>query len=122
MEQFKKECQRILRPNGKAILVWISRPVNRKQNFEINYDGFSGGKEENPELLSPFFKNANFEYKVFKEKATYGKDAFIGRVLSTYDKFTDKKYIKELSDLFDNNKINESITITLYTRSFIGEV
>ena len=122
MEQFKKECQRILRPNGKVVLVWISRPVNRNENFEINYYGSSGGKEENPELISPFFRNKNFEYKSFKEKAVYDKASFIGRALSTYDKFTDKKYIKELSDLFDNNKINESVTVTLYTRCYTGEV
>lgn len=122
MEEFKKECQRILKPNGKVILVWISRPVNRNKNFEINFNGLSGGKEENPELISPFFKNDNFEYKVFQETSTYTKDTFIGRALSTFDKLTDIKYIDELSILFDNHKVNETIMITLYTRSFVGEV
>lgn len=122
MEQFKKECQRILRPNGKVILVWISRPVNKNKNFEINFNGLSGGKEEKPELISPFFKNNNVEYKIFKETSSYTKDTFIGRSLSTFDKLTDIKYIDELSGLFDKHKVNESITITLYTRSFVGEV
>ncbi len=122
MEQFKKECQRILKPNGKVILVWISRPVNRNKNFEINFDGLSGGKEEKPELISPFFKNNNFEYKVFQEASSYTKDTFIGRALSTFDKLTDLKYIDELSDLFDNHKVNDNIEIILYTRSFVGEV
>jgi len=122
MEQFKKECQRILRPNGKVILVWISRPVNRNKDFEINFNGLSGGKEEKPELIAPFFKNNNFEYKIFQETFSYTKDTFIGRALSTFDKLTDKKYINELSSLFDNHKENETITITLYTRSFVGEV
>jgi ubiquinone/menaquinone biosynthesis C-methylase UbiE len=122
MDQFKKECKRILKPNGKVILVWISRPVNRNKNFEINFNGLSGGKEENPELIAPFFNNNNFEYKIFKETSPYTKDIFIGRALSTFDKLTDKKYISELSSLFDNNKENETIAITLYTRSFVGEV
>ncbi len=122
MGKFKKECQRILRPNGKVILVWISRPVNRNTSFEINYNGLSGGKEEKPELISPFFKDKNFEHKIFQEKSSYDKDTFIGRALSTFDKLTDTKYIDELSILFDNHKINENITVTLYTRSFVGEV
>jgi ubiquinone/menaquinone biosynthesis C-methylase UbiE len=122
MEQFKKECQRILGPNGKVILVWISRPVNRNEKFEINYNGYSGGKEEKPELISPFFQNKNFEYKIFQEKAAYDKAAFMGRALSTFDKLKDSKYIEELSNLFDNHMVNETITITLYTRSFVGEI
>ena len=84
--------------------------------------GLSGGKEEKPELISPFFKDNNFEYKIFEEASSYTKDTFIGRVLSTYDKLTDKKYIDELSSLFDNHRVNENIMITLYTRSFVGEV
>jgi ubiquinone/menaquinone biosynthesis C-methylase UbiE len=122
MEEFKKECQRILRPNGKVILVWISRPVNRNINFEINFNGLSGGKEETPEMIAPFFKNSNFEYKIFQETSSYTKDTFIGRALSTFDKLTDAKYIDELSNLFDSHKVNETITITLYTRSLVGEV
>lgn len=122
MEQFKKECQRILKPNGKVILVWISRPVNRNENFEINYNGFSGGKEEKPELISPFFKNKKYEYKAFEGKVTYDKDTFIGRALSTFDKLTDAKHVEELSNLFDIHKVNETVTITLYSRSFVGEV
>lgn len=122
MEQFKKECQRILRPNGKVILVWISRPVNWTKNFEINYNGLSGGREEKPELISPFFNDNNCEYKIFDEASSYTKDTFIGRALSTYDKLTDIKYIDELSSLFDNHKVNEKIMITLYTRSFVGGV
>jgi SAM-dependent methyltransferase len=122
MERFKKECQRILKPNGKVILVWISRPVNRNEIFEINYNGVSGGKEEKPELISPFFKNKELEYKIFEDKAEYDKDTFIGRALSTFDKLTDAKYVEELSSLFDNHKVNEAVTITLYTRSFVGEV
>lgn len=122
MAQFKKECQRILRPNGKVILTWISRPVNRNTNFEINFNGLSGGKEESPELIAPFFKNNSFEYKIFQETISYTKEAFIGRALSAFDKLTDSKHIDELSSLFDNHKVDETISITLYTRSFVGQV
>jgi ubiquinone/menaquinone biosynthesis C-methylase UbiE len=121
-EKFKKECQRILRPKGKVILVWISRPVNRNKNFEINFNGLSGGKEEKPELISPFFKDKNFEYKIFQETSAYNKDIFIGRALSTFDKLTDEKYVDELSNLFNSHKVNDEIAITLYTRCFVGEV
>lgn len=122
MEQFRKECHRILKPNGKVILVWISRPINRNEKFEINYNGLSGGKEEKPELIAPFFKNESYEYKIFEEKTIYDKANFIGRALSTFDKLTDTKYIDELSTLFDNHKVNGTVTITLYTRCFVGEV
>lgn len=122
IELFGKECQRILKPNGKVILVWISRPINRGEKFEINYEGFNGGKEEKPELISPFFKNQRHEYRIFKESASLNKDTFIGRALSTFDKLTDAIYVEELSKLFDINQVNNAVTITLYTRSFVGEV
>lgn len=38
--------------------------VNQNINFAININGLSGGKEETPELISPFFKNSYFEYKI----------------------------------------------------------
>lgn len=122
MDKFKKECKRILKSNGKVILVWISRPVNRRQSFEINYNGLSGGREEKPEMISSFFKDNKYEYKLFKQEFSYDKDIFIGRALSTFDKLIDDKYVEELSDLFDKHKVNETVTINLYTRCMTGEV
>lgn len=131
VEQFKKECQRILKPNGKVILVWNSRPVNRRieveeniasEKFVINFDGLSGGKEENSKLFSSFFREGNFDYKIFQEKITFNKDNFIGRVLTTFDKLNDEKYIIELSKLFDNHSENGTLSITFHTRSLVGEV
>lgn len=67
MNEFKKECRRILKPKGKVILVWISRPVNRNNNFEINFKGVSGGKEETPELIAPFLRTIISSIKFFKK-------------------------------------------------------
>ncbi|MDF2540452.1 MAG: Methyltransferase [Herbinix sp.] len=130
-ERFKKECQRILKPKGKVILVWNGRPVNRTtvwkdheslEMFVINFDGTSGGKEEHPELFSSFFRDSNFDYRVFKEKVTYHKDHFIGRVATTFHHLTDDKYIDELGKLFDDHSENGFLSITLLARCIIGEV
>nr|WP_261486243.1 hypothetical protein [Acididesulfobacillus acetoxydans] len=32
------------------------------------------------------------------------------------------EYIDELSSLFDNHKVDKTISLTLYTRSFVGQV
>jgi ubiquinone/menaquinone biosynthesis C-methylase UbiE len=82
---FKAECRRILKPGGKVVLVWNSRPVNRNAGaFVINFDGISGGKEEHPELFKSFYKDGTFEHVIFKETIFYDKQRFIGRALTSF--------------------------------------
>lgn len=131
--EFKKECQRILKPHGKVVLVWNSRPVNRKteinedkalERFVINFDGISGGNEEQPELFASFFKDGEYEYNVFQERVCFNKTSFIGRALSTFHKLNEDKHIEELSHLFDMHckEGDDFLSMTLYTRSITGEV
>lgn len=120
---FKAECRRILKPGGKVVLVWNSRPVNRTADtFVINFDGISGGKEEHPELFRSFFKDGVFEYNIFKEIIFYDKQRFIGRVLTTFRSTQGNTVLQELSELFDRHSDHGLLAVPLYARSLIGEV
>ena len=63
VDAFKKECKRILKPNGKVFLIWNMRDEQagiNKKNFEIfqkyciNFGGFSGGIMKNTDVFLSF--------------------------------------------------------------------
>lgn len=134
-QNFKKECQRILKPNGKVILVWNGRDdksdlvvendiINRK--YCPNFKGFTGGMRgtENEDNFNNFF-NGNYEIKVFNNDLTFDQQAFIGRNLSaSYAlKVNDDNYslyISELKELFDKYSENGIAVMGNFTRSYIG--
>lgn len=135
-EKFKLECQRIIKPKGKVVLVWNSRVTNSElvtENGQIceklclNFKGFSGGQEENPESFSSFFRDGICDYRIFENNLTFDIDSFIGRNLSAsyapkqgdanYERFVD-----ELSNLFMKNCMNGKLTMPNITRSYAGEV
>ncbi|MDL2220549.1 class I SAM-dependent methyltransferase [Eubacteriales bacterium OttesenSCG-928-N14] len=69
--RFKTECQRILRPEGKVILIWNSRIENDAltlDNAKINkalcpnFSGFSGGSRQEPQAYADFFRDGRCEH------------------------------------------------------------
>jgi ubiquinone/menaquinone biosynthesis C-methylase UbiE len=135
-EMFKRECQRILKPKGKVVLVWNSRVASSElvienrdicQRLCINFKGFSGGQEEDAEAFSSFFKDGNCEYQVFENDLTFDKNTFIGRNLSASyaPKAEDSNYnpyVEALSELFDKYSVNGVLIMPNATRSYIGLV
>ena len=135
-EKFKQECLRILKPNGKVVLVWNSRVANSElviENGELckrlcpNFGGFTGGQEENPESFASFFKAGKCDHKIFKNDLPYTKESFIGRNLSASyaPKEIDSNYqvfIDELSVLFDKYSVNGLLILPNVTRSYVGEI
>lgn len=132
---FKIECQRILKTEGKVILVWNSKDENNqlvKENADIyrrlcpNFKGFSGGSEEDPESFSAFFRHG-CEFRTFENKLTYTLEEFIGGCLSASyaPKEGDKNYrqfVDELTELFNKYCINGVLEVPNITRSYVGEV
>lgn len=135
-EEFKKECQRILKPNGKVVLVWNSRATNSElvkengqvcEKFCINFKGFSGGKEEKPDSFSSFFRAGTYEYKVFENNLSFDMDNFIGRNLSASyapkeEDSNYQKFIDELSILFNKYSSNGFLVLPNITRCYVGKV
>ncbi|MHB8064934.1 MAG: class I SAM-dependent methyltransferase [Ruminiclostridium sp.] len=136
VEKFKQECQRILKPNGKVVLVWNSRVAEAPliiENAEIckklcqSFKGFTGGQEEKSESFNMFFKAGIYEYKAFENNITYAKEGFLGRNLSAsyapkegasnYEQF-----VFEINTLFMKYSNKGSLLLPNITRSYIGEV
>lgn len=132
-DSFKSECKRILKPGGKAILVWNSRVSTSelvKENAVIckkycpNFKGFSGGLEHIEADINRFFDNC-FERKRFANDLLFDKTKFIERSLSaSYSlKETDteyKGYISALEALFIKYANDCILTMPNETVTFIG--
>lgn len=135
VDSFKAECQRILKPNGKVILVWNSRVSTSelvKENALIfkkycpNFGGFSGGVEHIGTNIAKFFDN-NFVLKRFLNDLKFDKLKFKERCLSASYALeeTDCEYnsfISELEVLFDKNAINDVLTMPNETVAYIGQL
>ena len=135
-EKFKLECQRILKPYGKVILVWNSRVYDSQlviENAQIcrrlcpNFKGFSGGQQEDPEVFSSFFKKGVCEHRKFQNDLKFDMDSFIGRNLSSSyaPKKGDvnyQKFIDEITELFNKYSVNGVLVLPNVTRSYVGEV
>jgi len=136
--RFKKECNRIIKPNGKVTLVWNSRDTDAdvvKESDAIlkkycpNFKGFSGGmrgtEDENTHYKN--FFNGEYITKTFQNDITFDLDGFIGRNRSaSYALKEDEKnfteYIEELSECFYKHVINGIMTMPNLTRSYTGIV
>lgn len=134
-DAFRKECQRILKPNGAVILIWNDRDSESeiiRANYELNktycrgFKGTAGGMD---------FKNSNFseffcgtvQTKIFHNPIWYDKEAFIGRNLSSSyaPKSSDANYaayVEELGILFDKFSKDGEIEYPYITRCYIGVV
>lgn len=136
MEQFRLECQRILKKDAKVALIWNSRDgssdLNKEsadvcQKYCLNFKGFSGGIDETPIAFQQFFKDGKYDLKYFRNDLPYNLTGFLGRYLSaSYSpKKTDKEYnpfITALSNLFEKYSHNGQIVIPNITRSYLGKV
>lgn len=136
IEQFRLECQRILKQDANVNLVWNSRDgasdINKEsadicQKYCPNFKGFSGGIEETPIPFQDFFRDGKYDFKNFRNDLQLNLIGFLGRYLSaSYSpKKTDKEYnpfISALSNLFEKYSNNGNIVIPNITRSYLGQV
>ncbi|MDO4301959.1 MAG: class I SAM-dependent methyltransferase [Clostridia bacterium] len=134
-EKFRLECRRILKPGGKAILVWNSRDINHMVNMasnEINkkycpkFKGFSGGIVKDDERINDFFCG-KYERIEFSNNIYYNRDNFIRRSLSSSyslnpDDENYSEYIKKMEYIFDQYSCDGIIEIGNNTVGYIGEV
>lgn len=133
--QFKAECRRILKSNGKVILVWNTRDLSDEFNeksyaiyrkFCPSFKGFHGGMRDDENRIPDFF-NGNCQKSVFENPLQFTKEKFITRSLSaSYSlKEGDKnfeQYIKELENLFDHYSENGIVLMNNNTVAYIGEI
>lgn len=133
--QFKKECKRILKKDGKVFLIWNMRDMSNEINmrsFEIysrycpKFIGFSGGIVRDDMRIKQFF-DGKYKYMEFDNPIFYDKDKFISRSLSSSYSLRegDKNYgayIEKLSGLFDKYAKNGVITVANKTVAYFGKM
>jgi len=134
VQDFKTECRRILKNNGKVLLIWNIRDIKDEINcrcFEIyktycpNFNGFGGGIEKDDERIREFFDN-KFSYMSFSHPLRFtSKAQFLNRSLSGSYSLREghpqyAEYIQKLSDLFDQYAKNGTLTISNDTLVYYG--
>lgn len=132
---FKAECRRILRKNGKVLLVWNDRDTDSnliRENYEINrkfcpnFKGSLNGIDFGKDSFADFF-DGDFEVINFRNDLIYDKDAFISRCLSSsyapnQGDENYNMYVNELRELFEKYSKNSVVPYPYITRCYIGNV
>lgn len=137
-QAFRRECQRILKPNGSVALLWNSRDeasalvqendcINRL--YCPNFKGFSGGMRGARQAgeFSDFFSNGVYRTLVFPFPLYFDEQGFIGRNLSASyaPKPADAAYggyVAALRALFEKYAENGRVCMPNFTQCYIGNV
>jgi SAM-dependent methyltransferase len=135
VDKFKSECKRILKPNGKIILVWNTRDSNSVFNVESseiykkycpNFKGYQGGMNDDDCRICELF-DGDYKKVIFENPLEFTKEKFIMRSLSaSYSIKNDdenyNEYIAELEKLFDKYSQNSIVIMPNNTVAYIGAI
>ena len=135
VEEFRAECKRILKPNGRAVLIWNTRDMEAPVNIDCfvvcrkycpAFQGFNGGTNNNAERISQFF-GGEFEIKSFENDLEYDKDKFINRMLSgSYALAPDdsqyQEFVDELEAVFEKYSSDGILILPNATVAYIGYI
>lgn len=128
---FKKECQRILKPGGKIMLVYNSRDegaectralATLRGKYNPDFHGFSNGISDG--ACRAFFDGGCEVFRADNSQR-YDRQGYINRALSSSYSLRegDPKYAEYLTDigkLFDQFSENGVITVPTHTVAYIG--
>ena len=132
---FKKECKRILKPNGVIAIMWNF--IDYKQELEskiINIHKkytsltFNASEEEQRDSdIINFFGKDNYKFKIYENNYIENKEIFLGKQLSmSYAlKENDEKYdeyVAEFNNLFTTYSKNGVIEIHNNTYCYVGKI
>lgn len=134
--QFQLECRRILKPDGKVVLVWNSRdeesPIVKDlgivcRKFCPEYKGFSGGMQNSSEIFGQFFRDGTYEHRSFRNDLANGKEGFLGGTMSASYSLTKKDpeyqaYVDAILLIFEKYSCEDRMVIPNLTHSYTGRV
>ena len=130
-QSFKKECSRILKLNGKIMIVYNLRNQEAectkalaalRKKFNAEFKGFSNGISNN-ECLA-FFNNKCDIFKCVND-AVFDRQGYINRIMSSSYSLKENdlmfsEYLDDINALFDKFSVNGKITIPTHTVAYIG--
>ena len=130
-DAFKTECRRILKPNGRVIIIYNSRDKSAestkmlaeiRHKYNPEFHGFSNGISEE-KCISFFDGNC----KIFRadNSITYDRQGYIGRALSSSYSPREgdenyEKYIAEINNIFDTFSADGKLTVPISTTAYTG--
>lgn len=132
---FRQECQRILKPRGKVLLVWNQRDPNSPVNIASkavfteycpDFIGFSGGMSQRDARIDLFFTQG-YELLQFAYPTYYTREAYIGRCLSaSYAILPDnpryEQFLAALGTVFDQFQQEGKLLLSNTTVFQLGSV
>lgn len=132
-KNFKAECTRIIKPNGKIFLIWNMRNNNSLINQRLykifseycpEFTGFSGGIKPHDERIKYFFDN-KYEYITFDNPLCFDREKFVNRCLSGSYSLKNgdnnfNSYINAINKAFDEFESDGIVRIENLTVSYFG--
>ncbi len=130
-EHFKKECKRILKPDGKILIIYNSRVEDAectkaltelRKKYCPEFRGFSGGIKDDDCVR---FFDGNCRILRYDNSQKYDKESYKNRLLSSSyslkeDDAMYRNYIDEIYALYDKFSVNGEITVPTDTVVYIG--
>lgn len=129
----RHEWLRILKPNGRVVLIWNTRPL--RDPLQAEFDDilceFAGEKHavltarQELDTVPPFFGSAGCEELRFPNSQRLDRRGLVSLVLSRStmpDRSTPAGKAAEIvvSDLFDRYALGEMVTVNYLTVAFVG--
>lgn len=132
-QAFRRECLRILRPRGRAALIWNIRdqsaPVHQDsygiyQTYCPSFRGFHNGLMHDDSRIQTFFGGA-YTYVTFDNPIVYTEDTFIQRHLSnSYSLRPDDTqyaaFVGALKTLFHTYAVDGRVIMPCRTVAYVG--
>lgn len=132
---FRQECQRILKPGGKVLLVWNQRDQSSPTNIASkaifaeycpDFKGFSGGISQRDARIEKFFPHG-YELLQFAYPIYYSREGYIGRCLSaSYAILPEnpryESFVTALGQLFDQFQQEGKLLLSNTTVFHLGSV
>jgi Methylase involved in ubiquinone/menaquinone biosynthesis len=133
---FKKECQRLLNPNGKVAILWNTRDYSSpliQGEFDLRQKyGDLRGKEDTSRLVkdwSDFFTEGICEFKTCRNDFLLTHEAYLGLALSRSwapnqekDPEGYRQFLEELNQLFSRYQENNQILYPYFIQCYTGRV
>ncbi|MBQ9120860.1 MAG: methyltransferase domain-containing protein [Clostridia bacterium] len=128
---FQKECQRILKPGGKVLIIYNTRDeeaectkalADLRREYNPEFHGFSNGIRDG--ACRAFF-NRQCDVLKWDNRLIYDRDGYINRLLSSSYSLKEGdprfgEYMEAINRLFDRFAVDGRVAVPMNTVVYIG--